>query len=57
MLKLSTGQTEASEIDKKIKIRDQRIFQLPSKPMKILAAPSILLQPNCTQLMDTTLID
>ena len=57
MLKLSTGQTEASEIDKKIKIRDQRIFQLPSKPMKILAAPSILLQPNCRQLMDTTLID
>jgi len=25
--------------------------------MKILAAPSVLLQPNCTQLMDTTLID
>jgi hypothetical protein len=25
--------------------------------MKILAAPSVLLKPNCTQLMDTTLVD
>ena len=52
---LSNGQSEVSEVDMKVRIREHRQLQLPKKPMKILAAPDIMLKPNCTHLMDTTL--
>lgn len=55
MLKMSTGQSELSEIDQKVKIRENRRLQLPQRPTKILAAPEIVLKKNCTQLIDTTL--
>lgn len=41
LFKITTGQSEATQIDFKIKLRI-RPFTLPTKPMRILAAPETL---------------
>ena len=51
LTKMDQNELELSSVDLKIKLR-QRPFQLPNKPARILAAPDILVDPVCTQVID-----